>query len=126
MPKIVTGKNFNELDFFSIYIPIKLTNINISELERFENHASSFINEHLLVTYVLSKTFKFIYETYSEELNKYTDEILYFFKNDFLWNIELLGIETLVSENKNGFCIMKDIAVFMDKLNRECTQYCKK
>ena len=124
--KIVTGKNFNELDFFSIYIPIKLTNINISELERFENHASSFINEHLLVTYVLSKTFKFIYETYSEELNKYTDEILYFFKNDFLWNIELLGIETLVSENKNGFCIMKDIAVFMDKLNRECTQYCKK
>ena len=124
--KIVTGKKIYELDFFSVYIPIKLTNINISELDRFENHASSFINEHLLVTYVLSKTFKSIYETFDNELIEYTDEILSFLENDFFWNLDLLGVDIPSGKGKNGLEIFKEIAVLMDRLNRECTQYCKK
>lgn len=124
--KIVTGKDFCQLDFFSIYIPIKLTNINISELDRFESHAGSFINEHLLVTYVLSKTFQFIHDTYREELIKHTDEISTFATDSFSWNFEMLGIPKPLFKSNNGMEIMSEMAIVMDKMNRECSVYCKK
>ena len=42
-------RELHEIDFFSVYVPVKNTSLNISELERIdERHGSTYINEHLM------------------------------------------------------------------------------
>jgi len=43
------GRELHEIDFFSVYVPLKNTSLNISELERIDDrHGSTYINEHLM------------------------------------------------------------------------------
>lgn len=43
------SRELHEIDFFSIYVPLKNTSLNISELERIDDrHGSTYINEHLM------------------------------------------------------------------------------
>jgi hypothetical protein len=125
--KIVKKCEFNELDFFSIYIPIKITNINIVDFERLETHANTVLNEHLLVSYVLSISFEFIADTIKEELNNYNEEILNFYKNEFISSIELAGAQDVETDIKlNGVSCFKHMAKILDKMYRECSNYCKR
>ena len=57
--KIAHDINIRDLDFFSIYVPIKLTSINIPDLGRLEHHAKIILNEHLFSTYIISQAFSF-------------------------------------------------------------------
>ena len=42
-------RELHEIDFFSVYVPVKNTSLDISELERIEErHGSTYINEHLM------------------------------------------------------------------------------
>ena len=42
-------RGLDEIDFFSVYVPVKNTSLNISELERIKKqHGSTYINEHLM------------------------------------------------------------------------------
>lgn len=48
-----------DLDFFGVYVPIKNTDLKLTDLQRLEEqHASVFINEHFITTHILEKVFE--------------------------------------------------------------------
>jgi len=50
--------NLNELPFYAVYIPIKNTDLKLTELERLENkHANVVLNEHFLTVFIASRVF---------------------------------------------------------------------
>ncbi|SHJ40763.1 hypothetical protein SAMN02745146_3063 [Hymenobacter daecheongensis DSM 21074] len=53
-------KPLREHEYFSIYVPIKQTSLNIVDLERVQRHANLLLNEHLLVTYIATRAFNSI------------------------------------------------------------------
>lgn len=56
--QIKSGKSLNELAFYSVYVPIKNTDLKLTELARLENkHANYILNEHLLTIYVGTRVF---------------------------------------------------------------------
>lgn len=51
-------KKLNEIDFYSIHVPIKDTSLNITELKILEDkHGAGFLNEHYLVIYFVISIF---------------------------------------------------------------------
>ena len=51
--KLVHDASLSALRFFAVYVPIKNTELKLTELLRLENqHANIVLNEHFLVTYV--------------------------------------------------------------------------
>ncbi|MBO0931891.1 ORC-CDC6 family AAA ATPase [Fibrella aquatilis] len=55
--EIKQEKKLREHDYYAIYVPIKQTSLNIVDLERIQRHANLLLNEHLLVTYIATRTF---------------------------------------------------------------------
>ena len=53
------GKRFSELPYYAAYIPIKETELNLSEFSRMEQskYAPSVLNEHLMIANVAAKLF---------------------------------------------------------------------
>ena len=122
---IVKKKEANTLDFFSLYIPIKLTDINIPDLGRLESHAEYILNEHLLATYILSKSIESIIGIFDEKLNLHTPEIITFYEEEFLRLVAFSGYslgEYKSEKGKNYFRKMSDV---VSDMTRECTRYCK-
>lgn len=125
---IVNNCKVNELEYFSIYIPIKLTSINIVDFERLKSHANTILNEHIFVTYILSKSLIFISDTLGEKvLNDFEEEIRSFFQEDFTWLIQSTGYsdEIKIKSNTSGFECFKIMSDIVDKMHRECSRYCK-
>lgn len=118
-------KDFSELDYFSLYIPIKLTDINLKEFEKFKNDANIFINEHLLTSYIASKCFLEFYNL-DEDLDSYKEEIASFYKNVFLWYLELSGFDIAKYEDLK-FNSTKEyfnqMVKLMDKVFITCKKY---
>lgn len=54
-----TKKKLSALEYYAVYISVKETNLNLPELVRLQEakHATIVLNEHLLVTYVVTKIF---------------------------------------------------------------------
>lgn len=126
--KIVKCCAIKELDFFSIYIPIKLTSINIVDFDRLKSNANTILNEHILVTYVLSKSLIFIYETFGvETLDEYTSQIKDFYNTNFKWFIQLAGYneDITITEKIDGYEYFIRMSKIVDKMHRECSFYCK-
>lgn len=125
--RIVKGCEFNELDFFSVYIPIKLTSINIVDFDRLKSHANTILNEHMLVSYVLSTTLQFVLKTFGETtLKDYASEIREFYDNQFKWFIELSGHNEDISidEEISGYDCIDKMAHVVDKMYRSSRNYC--
>ena len=125
--KIASQCSTHDLDYFSVYIPIKLTNINISDLERLEEHAENIINEHLLSTYVVSNIFMSLDRSYGEELDDYTNEISLFYKNSFQQCVRESGYNNTLPDisNLGGRNIIKFMAQIVSLMNKECLRYCR-
>lgn len=117
-----------ELDFFAAYIPIKLTNINIPDLDRLENHASTIFNEHLLATYIVAKIFVSLLESYKDELNTVSSEINKFFQTEFIPIVSQSGY--IIPDDNCPTCSGVDrvsqMSKICDSMNRECLNYCKR
>lgn len=115
-----------DLDYFSIYIPIKLTSINFIDLDRFENHANVILNEHLLTTYTLSKSYKFIVDVLGDDLDVHTESIKSYYNDSFLYHISLLGLNIVDQDKdlsgKTFFLLMSQI---IEKMYMECSRYCR-
>lgn len=126
--KIVSKCCISYLDYFSVYIPIKLTNINISDLERFEEHAENIINEHLLSTYVVSNIFVSLNKTYGEELNVFTDSIKSFYYDSFKQYIRESGYfaDLVDIADLNGQAIIEVMAQTVSSMTKECLRYCRR
>ena len=51
-------RDLNKLDFYAVYVPIKNTDLKVTELERLENkHASVVLNEHFLTVFIAARVF---------------------------------------------------------------------
>lgn len=125
--KISKNCSLNEIDYFSLYVPFKLTDINYSELERLRKNSNTFINEHLLTTFVASKCFSNLL-TFEEEVNANFKELERFYNETFLWHVEISGQNT--DEYKVSFetgieCVKKIISI-LDRMLIGCKNYCKR
>lgn len=118
----------SEIDYFSLYVPFKLTDINYSELDRLKKNSNTFINEHLLTTFVATKCFENLLK-FRDELNKYQTEIEKFYFDSFLWYIELCGqnIKDEYKENQScGLSYIRLIIKILSGMLINCKMYCKK
>ncbi|MYY43524.1 ORC-CDC6 family AAA ATPase [Elizabethkingia anophelis] len=117
----------NQLDYFSLYVPIKLTDINNPELERLKSNSNTFFNEHLLTTHVASKCFSYLL-SFQEEINKYKEEIKDFYNNVFLWYVDISGgnIDNSNAEYPSSIEYIKNAVKIIDRMQLECKAYCKR
>lgn len=126
--KIAHDINIRDLDFFSIYVPIKLTSINIPDLGRLEHHAKIILNEHLFSTYIISQAFSSLIDIFNDTLNDYTDEFKSFYKDDFLRITSYTGYKADIEfdiNNANAENIVLHMANLVSDMNRECLRYCR-
>jgi len=117
----------NELDFISLYIPIKLTDINYPELDRLKNNSNTFINEHLLTTFIAAKCFNNLL-AYEDILENYLSEINEFYNYTFKWYLDIVGgtENTEEMEFKSSRQCIKHMIRQLEKMMFSCKIYCKK
>jgi hypothetical protein len=126
--KIANDIDIKSLDFFSIYIPIKLTSINIPDLERLEHHAKIILNEHLFSTYVVSQALSSLIDIFGDSINNYTNDFKSFYNDNFIQIISYSGykvdidFDVNVADAKN---IVIHMANVVSDMNRKCLKYCK-
>src|SRR4051812_13556402 len=57
--KMRLGRKLSELNYYAVYVPVKDTSLNISELEYLTGkHGENIYNEHLMTVYFLLAIFK--------------------------------------------------------------------
>jgi hypothetical protein len=100
--KVSLGKNLAELNYFSIYIPIKNTSLNVEELKYLSGkHGENILNEHFLTTYFSIAIFERLKEENYSIYGSSTNECLSFYNNVFLKCINRAGNKKLLPiENK--------------------------
>lgn len=117
----------NELDFFSLYIPIKLTDINYPELDRLTSNSNIFINEHLLTTYVTIKCLKNLLD-YIDKLDLNINELQNFYCDTFLWYVDLAGgnVSNATTTFSSAKEYVENMIKILEKILTACKIYCKK
>ena len=124
-----TGCKAKELDYFAVYVGIKQTNINNTDLERLSNHATLIINEHLLSTFVIANVLRSVLKTFKEELNEYTEEIKDFYLCTFTKYVSQSGYEgdiDMICENCEGNHLMLRMIKIVEAMEQECKKYCNR
>lgn len=126
--QIVQKCSPDNLEYFSVYVPIKLTNINISDLKRLEENAETIINEHLLSTYVVSNIFISLEKSYGEILNGHREELNAFYLGTFTQCIRDSGYNGDMPDisDKTGRNVVKEMASVVSLMNKESLRYCRK
>ena len=118
----------NQLDYFSVYVGIKKTDINQTELERLSNNANLIINEHLLSTHVIANVFHSILNTFSDKLNDYSEEIRIFYREILVVSLKMSGYQKIIDfdcNNSDGREIFLHMARIVDEMERDCRRYCR-
>lgn len=115
------------LDYFSLYVPIKLTDINYPDLDRLKSNSSVFLNEHLLTTYTATKCFKNLLD-YSVEFDEHLVEVKSFYENTFLWYVDIAGeeIELYKKDFRTVFEYFEQMMKILERMLMTCKKYCKK
>ena len=120
-----TGNKACDLDYFAVYVGVKQTNINNTELERLSNHATLIINEHLLSTFVIAT----IRQTFNIELNNYTDEIRSFYRDTFVGVVVQSGFEGDIDvkcDDCDGDSLFLRMIRVVESMEQECKKYCNR
>lgn len=117
-----------DLDYFSVYVGIKQTSINNSDLARLDTHASILFNEHLLSTFVVSNVLNSIRETFGEHLNHYSSELYAFYKDVFCKYVSYSSftISNEVSSDIRGCDLILHMINVVEDMERVCLLYCKR
>ncbi|MDP3680038.1 MAG: hypothetical protein Q8R22_04325 [Flavobacterium sp.] len=123
--------NYNELPFFSIHIPIKLTSINNPEYELIKDYGNSIFNEHVLCIYFADLIFDSFTKLNFINLDKelLLSQISKFYNNNFLKRLKQCGgnIKELPDFNpqtpEEAFSIIQEIC---SDLFVEANQYLKR
>lgn len=119
----------NQLDYFAVYVGIKQTNINNTDLERLSNHATLIINEHLLSMFVVSNMLSSIYQTFGDQLNNYSKEIKDYYVNVFSKCVAQAGYEGVVGEVSDGIegrDLIRQMITIVEAMDKECKKYCNR
>lgn len=117
-----------DLEYFSVYVGIKQTSINNSDLARLDSHASILFNEHLLSTFVVSNVLNSIRETFGEQMNNYSSELYTFYKEIFVKYVgySSFQIDTEVSSAIQGVDLLLHMINVVEDMERVCLSYCKR
>jgi len=125
-------KKLNQLEYFSIYIPIKKTSINIVDVRMLEKHANIMLNEHLLTMYAstiifeaLSTYFKGV-EDKNRECNKALSS---YYGKDFktlLDNSGYEGVPDPIEETDTIESIFSKMHKICDTIYQDTLHYVKR
>lgn len=124
-----TGSKANDLDFFAVYVGIKQTNINNTDLERLSNHATLIINEHLLSTFVIANVLESIRQTFKQVVEDYYDEFRVFYLNTFVKCVKQAGYEgdnCVNSDDQSGSQLLLKMIKIVEAMEQECKKYCNR
>lgn len=89
------GPSFSELEFLSFYIPIKNTELRITELQHLEkHHAASMINEHFFVVDIMMHIFRTLKDMSQSDLPFSDKEYNEFFTKIYKRRLKLYGCRT--------------------------------
>lgn len=124
-----TGCKARDLDYFAVYVGIKQTNINNTDLDRLSNHATLIINEHLLSTFVIANVMKSVLQTFKEQLDEYTEEIKDFYLSTFTKYVSQSGYEGEIDkdfEDCEGSHLMLRMIKIVEAMELECKKYCNR
>jgi hypothetical protein len=110
-------KNYNELPFFSIHIPIKLTSINNPEYQLIKDYGSSIFNEHVLTIYfaeLIFDSFKKLSFVNVPDEKKLVEEIKKFYSDSFMRRLKQCGWNSSIPDFNpqnpaEAFNIIKEI-----------------
>lgn len=100
------SRPLSEQAFFGVYLPIKKTDLTVTELARLEDsHANVVLNEHLLTAAVAARTFAALRKARVQDVNQvFVNELTQFYTRGFTKlvrqsgsSIELLPVEADVS-----------------------------
>ena len=81
-------KKISDLDYISIYVPLKDTNFKIAELSFFDNnHAGNLFNEHLMITHCLLRMLRCLRDNLDDSID--LERLKTFYKIDFLYILDL-------------------------------------
>ena len=98
LPDVMMKRNkcsFRDLPFVAFHVPIKNTQLNITELRRIDNHyASALINEHFFVTAMLIEICGQI-RKYQKDMQATAAELKHFYCNIFVPHAEIAGCSNL-------------------------------
>lgn len=127
---IALPSKFEELPFLGIYVPLKSTNFNLAELKRMEyRHASNLLNEHILVSYFLICTFKYLScESLYSSSNVILDEVKSFFTNTFMPILRLVGEPTeeyVINSNDSISMIFNLMSIIVERSYTTAINYAK-
>lgn len=124
-----TGNKACDLDYFAVYVGIKQTNINNTDLDRLSNHAMLILNEHLLSTFVIANVLGSIRQTFNDELNDYTEEIKSFYLDTFVGTVVQAGYEGDIEMKCDGYdgnSLFLRMITVVESMERECKKYCNR
>ena len=86
---------FNKLPFVAFHIPIKNSQLKLTDLCRIDNHyASAMINEHFLTLAILIEVCSQV-EQYKKLLSASSDEWLRFYRDVFTCNAQIAGFKAI-------------------------------
>lgn len=92
--KLALGKEkIEEIDYFSIYIPIKKTSINIVDLGRVEFHGNILLNEHLLTMFAATicfESFSRYFGNLDGDEKRFIGPLKSFYTDDFISRLSYL------------------------------------
>lgn len=91
--KIRINKKIHELDYYSIYIPVKDTSLNIQDIHLLDGkHGAYILNEHLICLYFTICIFNTLKKEDFTQYKEYTQDIWEFFDSKFIKYLQRAGI----------------------------------
>lgn len=83
--KLKNSKSLNELKFFGVYIPVKDTSLNVTDLKILEDkHGANLLNEHFMVLYLSIVIFNALKEQDYSSFPNTLEEIKNFYNHVFI------------------------------------------
>lgn len=88
---LVNNNDIDKLDYFSIYIPFKKTDLNKTELRNLTDHTNFLLNEHILTTHISTLAFDIFKDFCLVKGNVDSTELLRFFNKSFMRRVKISG-----------------------------------
>jgi hypothetical protein len=93
---------FKDLPFLSVYLTVKKTDLQLTDLQRLENkHGSIILNEHFMIMYILQEAFQKMSKLPFENKESFVAEIKSFVENDFFKALRNSGWQQKQSSSIN-------------------------
>ena len=124
--KIRLNKQIHELDYYSVYIPVKDTSLNIQDIHLLDNkHGAYILNEHLICLYFSICIFNTLKKENYSQYNEATKSFLDFYNKKFIKYLQRAGIKDFEKQNENASIdeILNSIIFTLEDLQIEFTNY---